>query len=59
MPCVSLLLYLYQTALVTALPPPPPRNVESACNVILGVKGPSNQHRILGGGGMCEFAVFL
>ena len=27
--------------------------------MILGVKGPSNQHCIAGGGGMCEFAVFL
>ena len=27
--------------------------------MILGVKGPSNQHCIGGGGGMREFAVFL
>ena len=32
MPCVSLLLCLYHTVLVTALPPPTPSNVESACN---------------------------
>ena len=32
MPCVSLLLCLYHTGLVTALPPPTPSNVESACS---------------------------
>ena len=32
MPCVSLLLCLYHTVLVTALPPPTPSIVESACN---------------------------
>ena len=32
MPCVSLLLCLYHTVLVTALPPPTPSNVESACS---------------------------
>ena len=32
MPCVSLLLCLYRTVLVTALPPHTPSNVESACN---------------------------
>ena len=32
MPCVSLLLCLYHTVLVTTLPPPTPSNVESACN---------------------------
>ena len=32
MPCVSLLLCLYHTVLVTALPPPTPSNIESACN---------------------------
>ena len=30
-----------------------------APEMILGVKGPSNQHCIGGGGGMREFAVFL
>ena len=32
MPCVSLLLCLYHTVLVTALPLPLPSNVESTCN---------------------------
>ena len=32
MPCVSLLLCLYHTVLVTALPHPTPSNVESACS---------------------------
>ena len=39
MPCVSLLLCLYQTVLVTALPPPTPSNVESAYNDS-GCEGP-------------------
>ena len=39
MPCVSLLLCLYHAVLVTALPPPTPSNVESACNDS-GCEGP-------------------
>ena len=39
MPCISLLLCLYHTFLVTALPPPTPSNVESACNDS-GCEGP-------------------
>ena len=45
---------LYHTVLVTAHSPPP-----KVPAMILGVKGPSNQHCIAGGGGMREFAGFL
>ena len=59
MPCVSLLLCLCDTVLVTALPLPPQAMLKAPA-MILGVKGPSNQHCIGGGGGgMREFAVFL
>ena len=59
MPCVSLLHCLYRTVLVTVFLPPPPSNVESACNDS-GCEGPfkSTLHwgwRV----GMREFAVFL
>ena len=41
------------------LPPLPPQAMLKGPAMILGVKGPSNQHYIGGGGGMREFAVFL
>ena len=40
-------------------PPLPPQAMLKAPAMILGVKSPSNQHCIGGGGGMREFAVFL
>ena len=59
--CVSLLLCLYHTVLVTALPPPFPSNVESACNDsgCEAFQGASNQHCIGDEGGMGEFDKFL
>ena len=57
-PRVSLLLCLYHTVLVTALPLLPQAMLKAPA-MILGVKGPSNQHCIGGGGGMREFGVFL
>ena len=58
MPCVSLLLCLYHTVLVTALPPPTPSNVESACNDS-GCEGPFKLTLLIeGGGGMREFEMF-
>ena len=58
MPCVSLLLCLYHTVFVTALPLPPQAMLKVPA-MILGVKGPSNQHCSGGGGEMREFVVFL
>ena len=40
-------------------PPLPPQAMLKAPAMILGVKGPSNQHCIGGGGGIRGFAVFL
>ena len=58
MPCVSLLLCLYYTILVIALPFLRQAMLKAPA-MILGVKGASKQHCIVGGGGMHEFTVFL
>ena len=58
MPCVRLLLCLCHTVLVTALPPPTPSNVESACNDSW-CEGPFKSKLHCGWRGIREFAVFL
>ena len=51
---------LKSVALFWSLPSPlPPQPMLKAPAMIRGVKGPSDQHCIGGGGGMREFAVFL